>query len=614
MAYSEHLLGVQPLFAPVYLLTGNATLAMNLWLMATFVLSGLAMYWTAHRWLGSPLAAAVAALAWCFAPWRFTQLSHAQILSVQYLPPLLWASWRAVEQPSARTWIAVFALTTLQVLSSYYLGYMAFAAAGVSMATSLVFAAPPRWRRFGLAASALLAAALLLVPVSLPYLQLKETEIFGFRIPAAFGAMREFLLPHVQPGSTAAWREWKLLPWLALLGAWLGLRSPRQRPFTLALLALAVIGTWLGMTGQATVLGLRIGALDDLLKAIVPGWSGLRVRNRFGILPWLSLCLLAALPFGMRLLDLRLAWARRALAAGFALALVISSARMEIRTLPSPEHSGDLAPYRWLAKHGKGDPLLEWPMATALQESRYMLASTHHWLPMVNGYSGYWPPSRRMLVALAGSLPEQAATRSLIRLNVARWLLVHHPRLGGGLRRWNRLLASGAKLRFEAPGVRIYELPFRHGERAALQPPAPGQTLLGTDVHPLRRPDLEARVAPLIRRIRDPLGLGIRIPFRLQNHSKVPWPGLAVPRKGLVGARLWARPAGSGEAAEPLRDFQRLPTDLGPGQSCVVWMNAFLPLGARGAWQVFPCLEQAGVEGRRCHEGASVQIAAGGAR
>ena len=41
LAYSEHLLGDAPLFAPVYWATGNAILATNVFILATFVLSAL---------------------------------------------------------------------------------------------------------------------------------------------------------------------------------------------------------------------------------------------------------------------------------------------------------------------------------------------------------------------------------------------------------------------------------------------------------------------------------------------------------------------------------------------------------------------------------------------
>src|SRR5215472_7501663 len=55
LAFSEHLLGVAPLFAPGYLLTGNPIVGYNVVLLMSFALSGasmfcLAYYWTRQFW------------------------------------------------------------------------------------------------------------------------------------------------------------------------------------------------------------------------------------------------------------------------------------------------------------------------------------------------------------------------------------------------------------------------------------------------------------------------------------------------------------------------------------------------------------------------------------
>src|SRR5262249_60184807 len=55
------------------------------------------------------------------------------------------------------------------------------------------------------------------------------------------------------------------------------------------------------------------------------------------------------------------------------------------------ESTGDRVPaaYRWLGVHGEGRPLLDLP-GTAFHEAAHrMYFSTFHWLPIVDGYSGY---------------------------------------------------------------------------------------------------------------------------------------------------------------------------------------------------------------------------------
>ena len=56
LALSEHFLGNLPWFAPVYAATGNAVLALNVTMFASYVLAGLSMYWLVRAWTGSRAA------------------------------------------------------------------------------------------------------------------------------------------------------------------------------------------------------------------------------------------------------------------------------------------------------------------------------------------------------------------------------------------------------------------------------------------------------------------------------------------------------------------------------------------------------------------------------
>src|SRR5688572_10377525 len=80
LAYSEHMLGTLPVFAPVYWLTGRLTLSYNVMVISTFIFSALAAYWAALRWLGSYGAAALVGGVYAFAPYRIYELTHIQLL------------------------------------------------------------------------------------------------------------------------------------------------------------------------------------------------------------------------------------------------------------------------------------------------------------------------------------------------------------------------------------------------------------------------------------------------------------------------------------------------------------------------------------------------------
>ncbi|HMB80700.1 MAG TPA: hypothetical protein VKI43_11565, partial [Vicinamibacterales bacterium] len=86
LAYSEHLTPQMLQSLPILAATGNVVLAYNAVLLGTFVLSGLGMYLLVRELTGQPLAAFLAGLACAFAPYRFDQYSHLEVLSSQWMP------------------------------------------------------------------------------------------------------------------------------------------------------------------------------------------------------------------------------------------------------------------------------------------------------------------------------------------------------------------------------------------------------------------------------------------------------------------------------------------------------------------------------------------------
>src|SRR5439155_1417539 len=98
------------------------------------------------------------------------------------------------------------------------------------------------------------------------------------------------------------------------------------------------------------------------------------------------------------------------LAAG--VAVVLADAR-PVPIVRLPLHGEGVAAYRWLAEHGEHRPVLELPaflspmdLDQLLASGRYMVASTLHWSPLVNGYTGHPPPSYALLAPPARRLPD----------------------------------------------------------------------------------------------------------------------------------------------------------------------------------------------------------------
>jgi hypothetical protein len=120
LAFSEHLLGVSVIAAPLDWLTGSSIVAANLTSLATFPLCALAAFALARHLTGSSLAAFVAGLVYGFGPYRMGQLAHVQMLAVQWAPIAILALHLYFETRATR-WLALFgAAWLLQALSNGY--------------------------------------------------------------------------------------------------------------------------------------------------------------------------------------------------------------------------------------------------------------------------------------------------------------------------------------------------------------------------------------------------------------------------------------------------------------------------------------------------------------
>jgi hypothetical protein len=286
LAYTEHLLGLVPLAWPARLLGASPLLAHNAVWLATFPLTGLAMFWLVRHLTGHAGAAAVAAVLYAFSHARFGQLSHVHILSHQWLPLTLLGLHRAAESGGRWRDVALAAgAFALQALSSGYQAF--FAAIAVALfAAWLVLPAtrPPLGRLVGRGALVGALVALLLAPFFVPYRfvrdeiglarSLDEVAKHAARpasylraapvnrwlgeTPAGFRGDETALFPGVValllgvPGAVLAWRR---------RSTGNGARTTRGRPWpdaldlVLAGILLATVANWLVVGGFSLALG-----------------------------------------------------------------------------------------------------------------------------------------------------------------------------------------------------------------------------------------------------------------------------------------------------------------------------------------------------------------------
>jgi hypothetical protein len=264
--FSDHLLGPAAFATLFTLIVPNALAAYNLLFLGSFVLCGFNTWFVLRR---SGVAAPVAFLGGCmfaFSSFRWDQLSHIQVLLMQWIPVTLWSWDRLLAAPSARRGVLFFLFYALHVTGGSYLGYMIH----FPLLVLLAFRAPDWWRS-GRVREALrvmipvgLAAGLLLAALYVPYLTDARKRA---RMPSEILEFGASLVSYVTPAPANLYAGWWAAGWkrpenslfagflptlLALLAAAHGwVHAPPLRPLSrgrlavLAGLGALVAAAWL---------------------------------------------------------------------------------------------------------------------------------------------------------------------------------------------------------------------------------------------------------------------------------------------------------------------------------------------------------------------------------
>jgi hypothetical protein len=568
LAYSEHFLGYVPIFGPIYMISGNALLAMNLTTFLTYPLCALAMYALARRFVGRP-AALCAGAFFAFYPTRYLSMPHVHQLGVQYMPLAILFAERWFERARVRDAALLAVAIALQSLCSFYLAY----------ALMLGFAAYAllalwHWRRrldarrvLGLGLSCVAG----FVPMGLagiPYLKLRELGL----IPS-------------YDAQSPAWRAMGLIPYFAWkkvhdyltetgigwfgygLGAIAVLMPKRGRRWPLVLGAvLTLFGLLISYGPTLLLFNREIWSPYELFARWIPGLSAVRLPGRFLVVAQLGLALLAALG-AQRLIEVL---PRRAAFPGAAaIVAVYLWTMLPLPPLPiGAEKTWETLPpvYRWLANHGEGKPLLEVPGSSDFAHAgERMYFSTFHWLPIVEGYSGYPPMISTYLHSLGNHLPSEPHFQRLVDSIDLGWVVVHLDQLDDRLREgWKGPFPSGLDpvARWGDDLLFAVTRPMRVDRRSRLMSTV--TTPNGIPLAPLG-PDCSGRIE-LVSGLEEPIPVTEKshgVVLELWNRSAAPWPGFGFYPAHLVKGEVTLLRKG-----EPVRVPENfdLYTDVPPGE------------------------------------------------
>lgn len=441
--YNTTAFGFLPFFAPIFLASGNAILALNVAFLVSVALSTWAIHLLVWRWTGDPLPGVVAGITFLASGTPLVGfVSGAPFYAV--LAPLA-AIVHAVAYPTSRLaapgvlgpLIALQCLVDPLYVAPVVLAPVVAVACVRSLGRGRSSHGTRLWRALGI-------ATLFLLPVYCGYadVALREPSLRGQTLWRASSV----------PGEVTAQPSWLEVAADLLREKWVLLPVP--------LLAL-------GLIAAAIVRPLRAGrdpAADrrawthcafwavtasfapPLVRACSPVFRGIQRGEIVGLV---ALSILTGLAFATLVRD-RSPRGRAILALGVAVLLVAAPRRPGLASAfavfpdyplqPAPRADSALV----AALRGGSSPLVEVPAGTALLDMAAQYRSVLHGRRVLNGYGSYYPHGVAERLALANELPNPKALATLrsetgLGTVVIHWAETPPPRR----RAWDRAIAGG---------------------------------------------------------------------------------------------------------------------------------------------------------------------------
>lgn len=436
LAYSEAMI-LQSLFAvPVIAAGGSAVLAYSVAVLAGFVLTGWAFCLLVRKWTGSWTAGYVAGSLASFNAFSLVSFTHLQFLHTGLFALMLFALDRVIAERRFKNavWLAIgFAL---QALASIYLMVFAVFAltfALLSRAGEWIRDVKPVVTRLTVAS---LIAGVLLSPYLWPYWQVNQTMHFARSAEDAEAASWH---DYVSTAANVHYQRWSkalaagattsVFPGIAammLAGVAFVERSQRRDP-RLRMTAASGIGC----------VAMSFAPLVPFYPALFRAIPLLRMVRAVDHIAQVALLMLAVVAgFGAAALQRRLTSSspKRWREGGLALVLMVAVNGEALRAPIGFNHfDGVPAVYDVIAK----DPAavvvdLPFPMPQQwFLNAPYMVDSTGHWRPMLNGYSGFRPQSYTTSYEAARAFPSDESLIALSALGVT-YVVVHQRDMNNG--------------------------------------------------------------------------------------------------------------------------------------------------------------------------------------
>ena len=438
LTYSEGNLGAGVIGLPMWVATANPYATHNFVVLMGFMLSAVGAYYLCRYLTGSRHAAAVAAVLYSYCPFVFARTAHIQLLLIFGLPFCLLAFHRLVDRTTMGRAVVLGVTIWFTGLTCAYYGI--FGGLVVGLGTIVLAITRGRWREWhywsaiGVAATVAIG---LTAPLFIPYLDLQQQTGFartldGARTYSANGGAwlasaawaHRWWLPAIEGFSEVLFPGILTLV-VGLAGAGMLWRDAPERCETsngpcnridrgvvYFYVLTAVAAFWVTFGPQA--------GLYTLLYDTLPVFSFLRAPARAGIVVTLCLVVMAAAAMSRWLQVSRRPWLLTAGLVALAVADLTQAPLLMRDAQPVSEA------YQDLARLPKG-PVAVFPFwgesASFHGHAQYMLGSTAHWQPLINGYSDHIPQDFRDNAAILRRFPTRESFAVLERIG-ARYIVV----------------------------------------------------------------------------------------------------------------------------------------------------------------------------------------------
>ena len=460
LGYSEAMIVQGVLAMPVLALGGSPVLAYNLVLLAGFVLTAWSFFMLLWRWTRSWAAAYIGGALAGFNAYVLVQLPHLQFQHLEFVALVLFALDRLLISRRVRDAVWLGIGYALQAMTSVYL--MVFTT------WLLLFCVLARWRawlrdRPARTISLLGIAGVVAVGVSSPYLAayIAVHNLTGFE--RGVDAARSYAgswVDYLETGSRFHYPLWShrfdivtradSFPGItAIVLVILALRWPEtRRDPRLQMCGVAAVGCAAVSMLPRTPIYPALHQAILLLRAI-------RAPARLGEIVLLMIAVLAG--FGVAGLGRR--WRVRET---WPLAAVVIFALVNLEALRAPldytPFSRIPAIYDTLASSSDAIVVeLPFPPKEAIFiNAEYMLNSTRHWRPLLNGHSGFAPDTYDEMYKAFAGFPDAASVEAMRRWG-ATHVIAHLDRMEP--RSAAAMEQAGALVAVASDGqVRIYRL------------------------------------------------------------------------------------------------------------------------------------------------------------